>query len=67
VREEAAPDAFLALGISMGLSRPGLLAHLVGRDLPADVHGLSALRFGAYGGLGGLFTATYGPLLDRYT
>jgi hypothetical protein len=60
------PDTFLALGVSMGLNRPGLLIHKVGDDPPSDVKGLSALKFTAYTGLKQSFSERFGHLLRRY-
>ena len=41
-------DAFIALGLAIGLNRPGLLMHRVGNALPSDLKGLSALSFRSY-------------------
>lgn len=62
----SAPDTFIALGISIGLSRPGFLTHLANQDVPADVRGLSALRFTSYSDLERSFSTTYEHLLTSY-
>lgn len=67
VEEVCAPDNFLALGISIGLSRPGLLTHLANQELPADVRGLSALSFTSYTDLERSFSKTYDGLLSSYS
>jgi hypothetical protein len=70
IDKETSPDAFLALGISMGLNRPGLLVHKSNRNPPSDLRGLSALAFGPYAGDGGLrqlFGRQFGPLLHRHS
>ena len=51
IEKSAAPDAFIALGVSMALNRPALLVHKNGGDLPTDLRGISALSFGSYTGL----------------
>ena len=66
IEKIASPDAFLALGISMGLNRPGFLIHRDGHDLPSDVKGLNALKFNSYNELNQSFTKTYSELLRRY-
>jgi hypothetical protein len=67
VEKVSAPDTFLALGISMGLSRPGFLTHLANQDTPADVRGLSALGFTSYSDLDRSFSAAYEHLLTSYS
>jgi len=66
VEKVCAPDTFLALGISIGLGRPGFLTHLADHDTPADVKGLSALNFTSYSDLERSFTVTYEHLLTTY-
>lgn len=69
IDEISAPDTFLALGVSMGLNRPGLLIHKAGCDLPTDVKGLSALKFTSYAGRTGLlqsFPEQFRRLLRPY-
>ena len=51
IEETGAPDAFLALGISIGLNCPRLLIHRAGADLPSNVEGLNTLKFSSYSGL----------------
>jgi hypothetical protein len=48
-------DAFLALGLAIGLNRPWLLASREGAALPSDVRGLSGVVFGSFGDLGAIF------------
>lgn len=66
VEKASSPDTFLALGISMGLSRPGFLTHLANHDIPSDVKGLSVLSFTCYSDLERSFSATYEELLKTY-
>jgi hypothetical protein len=63
VEKAGAPDTFLALGISMGLNRPGFLIHKSNVDPPSDVKGLSALDFTSYTGLKQSFPEQFGHLL----
>jgi hypothetical protein len=51
VESAASPDAFVALGISLGLNRPGLLVRRAGRDVPADLKGLSTVDFSSFAAL----------------
>ena len=67
IEKTAAPDTFLALGISMGLNRPGLLIHKIGGNPPSDVKGLSTLEFSTYTGLQQSFLERFGHLLHRYS
>lgn len=67
VEQICATDTFLALGISMGLGRPGFLTHLVNHALPADVRGLNALGFTSYTDLDRSFSTTYKQLLTTYS
>jgi hypothetical protein len=67
IEKSAAPDTFLALGVSMGLNRPGLLIHRADRDLPSDVKGLNALEFASFSGLEESFPERLGHLLRRYS
>ena len=67
IEEICAPDAFLALGVSMGLNRPGLLIHRSNIDPPREVRGLNALRFDSYTGLEESFPQRFGHLLRRYS
>jgi len=67
IEKTGAPDTFLALGVSMGLNRPGLLIRRADYDLPSDVKGLSALRFTSYTGLKQSFPEQFGHLLRRYS
>lgn len=66
VDETAAPDAFLALGVSIGLNRPGLLIHRFTIDPPRELRGLNALKFDSYTGLEESFPRRFGHLLRRY-
>lgn len=66
VEKRAAPDAFLAFGISVGLGRPGFLLHLAGQELPSDVKGLSGLGFNAYSELAPTFLAAFARQLESY-
>jgi hypothetical protein len=47
----SSPDAFLALGVAIGLNRPWLLVSREGAQIPADVRGLSMLTFRDFGAL----------------
>lgn len=66
IEKAAATDAFLALGLSIGLGRPGFLVHAAQREIPADVQGLNSLAFTSYNKLGDSFLARYGGLLSKY-
>lgn len=67
IEKIASSDAFLALGISMGLNRPGFLIHRAGHNVPSDVKGLNALKFSSYNELSQSFSKIYGELLRRYS
>jgi hypothetical protein len=68
IEKSSAPDAFLALGVSMGLNRPGLLIHKANVEPPSDVKGLSAvLKFDSYTGLKQSFPERFGYSLHRYS
>ena len=67
VEKASAPDTFLALGVAMGLNRPGLLIHQANRELPADVRGLTALEFTSHTSLRQVFPERFGDLLRRYS
>ncbi len=67
IEKAGAPDTFLALGVSMGLNRPGLLIHKAKVDPPSDVKGLSALKFDSYTSLKQFFPERFGHLLRRYS
>lgn len=67
IEKTGAPDTFLALGVSMGLNRPGLLIRRADHDLPSDVKGLSALGFASYTGLKKSFPEQFDHLLRRYS
>jgi hypothetical protein len=47
----ASTNAFLALGMSLGLGRPGILTHETLAELPTDVRGLTSLSFASFGEL----------------
>jgi len=67
VEKAGVPDTFLALGVSMGLNRPGMLIRKANTDLPSDVKGLSTLEFTSYTGLEQSFSERFGHLLRRYS
>jgi hypothetical protein len=60
-------DGFVALGMSMGLNRPGLLIHHAADEPPTDVQGLGALKYTATSGLERAIEDTFGSLLQRYS
>ncbi len=70
IEKVASADTFLALGISMGLGRPGALLHKTGLDqLPSDVRGLRTLSYSSYKGDDGLekvFPRLFSPMLEKY-
>lgn len=51
IDKNADPDAFLALGISMGLNRPGFLTHMRDSNCPSDLEGINILKFNSYSDL----------------
>ncbi len=63
---DCSPDAFLALGIAIGLNRPWALVNRRGAALPADVRGLSGLDFYSFVELGELFAGRFNDFLDRH-
>lgn len=67
IEKTGAPDAFLALGVSIGLNRPGILLHKADCDPPSDLKGLSALEFTSYTSLEQSFQERFGHLLRRYS
>ncbi len=67
IEETCTPDAFLALGMSMGLNRPGLLVHRSNIDPPREVRGLNVLKFNSYTGLEESFPKRFGHLLRCYS
>jgi hypothetical protein len=66
VDADCSPDAFLALGIAIGLNRPWALVNRRGASLPADVRGLSGLDFRSFVELRELFTRRFSDFLDQY-
>ncbi len=60
------PDAFLTLGLAIGLNRPRLLISREGVLLPADVRGLSGLEFRSFAELTNQFPKQFGDLLKQY-
>jgi len=66
IEKNADPDSFLALGISMGLNRPGLLIQRKDADTPSDLRGINALKFNSYTELSQSFQSTFGSLLEKY-
>lgn len=60
-----APDAFLALGVCMGLNRPAMLIRRTDVDPPSDVEGLCALKFTSLRGLKRSFPQHFDHLLHR--
>jgi len=60
------PDAFLSLGIAIGLNRPWLLVSRAGASLPADVRGLSGLEFRSFSELREQFPKRFAVFLERY-
>lgn len=62
----ASPNAMLALGVSLGLNRPGLLTLKQQSDVPNDLKGLPSLAIGAYSKLPQAFEQRYGGLLVAY-
>ncbi len=67
IEKTASPDTFLALGMSMGLNRPGFLVQRSNSEAPSDIKGLSALKFTSYSNLTQLFSTTFNNLLNRYS
>jgi hypothetical protein len=65
VDRAAGPEVFLALGISLGLSRPGVLALGNFAEAPSDLAGLTALRFKSYSSLAEPLYTRIGRLLSR--
>ena len=51
VDAQCSADAFLTLGIAMGLNRPWRIVSRQGNGLPADIRGLSGLEFRDFGDL----------------
>lgn len=45
VDERSSPTTFLALGISIGLSRPLLMIHKTGQEVPLDIRGMNTFTF----------------------
>lgn len=66
VDADCSPDAFLALGIAIGLNRPWALVNRRGASLPADVRGLSGLEFRSFVELRQLFTRRFGGFLNQH-
>jgi hypothetical protein len=66
VDPDCSPDAFLALGIAIGLNRHWALVSREGATLPADVRGLSGLEFRSFAELGRLFPQRFSDFLKRY-
>jgi hypothetical protein len=66
VDADCSPDAFLALGIAIGLNRPWALVNRRGASLPADVRGLSGLDFRSFAELRDLFTQRFGDFLAQH-
>lgn len=62
----ASPNAMLALGVSLGLNRPGLLTLKQQSDVPNDLKGLPALAIDAYSRLPQTFEQRFGKLLTAY-
>lgn len=60
------PNTFVALGISIGLNRPGLLVHRTDAELTADLRGLSALKFKSFSDLAQSLPANFEHLLEKY-
>jgi len=60
-----APDTFLALGMSIGLNRSGVLVHKSGAEVPSDVKGLSAFEFPSYTDLCRSLPNRLGEMLQR--
>lgn len=58
-------DTFLALGVSIGLNRNGILVHKSGAEVPSDVKGLSALEFASYTDLSRALPNRLGQLLQE--
>jgi len=66
VDADCSPDAFLALGMAIGLNRPWVLINREGALLPADVRGLSGLAFRSYTELTEQFPQRFSDFLERY-
>jgi hypothetical protein len=66
VDADCSADAFLALGIAVGLNRPWALIWREGATLPSDVRGLSGLPFRSFTDLGKQFPQRFGDFLERY-
>lgn len=64
IDKDAEADNFIALGIALGLNRPGLLVYKSG--LPSDVRGLSALKFVGNTDLKQSFPNYFEGMLKRY-
>jgi hypothetical protein len=63
----AAPASFLALGMAIGLNRPGCMVYKSGDEPPSDVRGLGALSFNSYSGLKKSFPEVFAKLLTGRT
>lgn len=66
VDADSSPDAFLSLGVAIGLNRPWLLVNRSGSRLPSDLRGLSGLEFRSFNELTEQFQQRFGELLTRY-
>jgi len=63
---DCSADAFLALGIAIGLNRPWAAIWREGAILPSDVRGLSGLPFRSFTDLGDRFPRRFSNFLERY-
>jgi len=66
IEKDCSPDAFVALGISMGLNRPGILVQKRNREIPADLAGAVKLEFDAYSKFETPLIDRYGDFIKRY-
>jgi hypothetical protein len=66
VDAECSPDAFLTLGIAIGLDRPWAIVSREGATLPSDIRGLSGVEFRSFSQLGEQFLRRFGDFLDQY-
>ncbi len=67
IEKECSADAFSALGISMGLNRPGIMVAKQNRDMPSDLAGVVKLEFDCYTNLGTSLLRRYGDFITRHS
>jgi hypothetical protein len=66
VDEHCSPTTFLALGISIGLSRPFLMVHHTRSKVPENLRGIGIQQFTSYVGLEKEFVASCRTFLEKY-